>query len=252
MAEAAPERPLPAWSLPREQQSPSRCRPSGRAASRVSGAGGSTGKGVKVCILDSGIEADHPDVGARGRRRRSRRATRSRSSTTSKATSAATGRPVRGSSARSQRTASSIASVSSARIHGQRDGAPRRPSLGGRTRLRRDQHEPVDDEEPLRRPAPRGRRPRLLPPDGARRLGAQHAGRELPLAVLVRDLGGQPRGAGGPDLLLQPQPAGGVLRARRRRGGRLARRRRARSTGNSFATPHVGNLRADPRQASRS
>ncbi len=25
--------------------------------------GGSTGKGVKVCILDSGIEADHPDVG---------------------------------------------------------------------------------------------------------------------------------------------------------------------------------------------
>ena len=55
---------------------------------------------------------------------------------------------------------------------------------------------------------------------GARRLGAQHAGRELPVAVLVRDLGRKPRGAGAARVLLQPEPARRVLRARRERRGR--------------------------------
>jgi subtilisin len=64
MSDAAPERPLPAWSLP-----------SGRAenlelptewpgrVTREWAWGDSTGKDVRVCILDSGVEAGHPMVG---------------------------------------------------------------------------------------------------------------------------------------------------------------------------------------------
>ena len=64
MAEPAPERPLPAWSLP-AGTAESLALPTewpGRVT-REWAWGGSTGKGVRVCILDSGIEADHPDVG---------------------------------------------------------------------------------------------------------------------------------------------------------------------------------------------
>jgi subtilisin len=64
MAEPAPERPLPAWSLP-AGSAESLALPTewpGRVT-REWAWGGSTGKGVRVCILDSGIEADHPDVG---------------------------------------------------------------------------------------------------------------------------------------------------------------------------------------------
>ena len=64
MAEPAPERPLPAWSLPagtaESLELPTEWP--GRVT-REWAWGGSTGKGVKVCILDSGIEVDHPDVG---------------------------------------------------------------------------------------------------------------------------------------------------------------------------------------------
>jgi subtilisin len=64
MAEPAPERPLPAWSLP-AGTAESLALPTewpGRVT-REWAWGGSTGKGVRVCILDSGIEPDHPDVG---------------------------------------------------------------------------------------------------------------------------------------------------------------------------------------------
>ena len=64
MAEPAPERPLPAWSLP-AGTAESLALPTewpGRVT-REWAWGGSTGKGVRVCILDSGVEADHPDVG---------------------------------------------------------------------------------------------------------------------------------------------------------------------------------------------
>ena len=198
MAEPAPERPLPAWSLP-AGTAESLALPTewpGRvtrewAWRRVDR------QGREVCILDSGIEADHPLVGelAGAVAVEVGEGTRSRSSRTSRATSAATERPARGSSARSQRTASSSASVSSAPGSPAAARRSRRPSLGRGAGLRRDQHEPVDDQEPVRRAAPRARRPRLLPPDRARGLGAQHARRELPLALLVRDLGRQPRGA---------------------------------------------------------
>jgi subtilisin len=64
MAEAAPERPLPAWSLP-AGTAESLALPTewpGRVT-REWAWGGSTGKGVRVCILDSGVEAGHPLVG---------------------------------------------------------------------------------------------------------------------------------------------------------------------------------------------
>jgi subtilisin len=63
-AEPAPERLLPAWSLPAgaaetlevPAEWPSR-------VTRDWAWGGSTGAGVRVCILDSGVEAEHPLVG---------------------------------------------------------------------------------------------------------------------------------------------------------------------------------------------
>jgi subtilisin len=64
MAEAAERGPLPAWSLPAggaaeialPAQWPER-------VDREWAWGGATGEGVRVCILDSGVERDHPLVG---------------------------------------------------------------------------------------------------------------------------------------------------------------------------------------------
>jgi subtilisin len=64
VAEPAPERPLPAWSLP-AGTAESLALPTqwpGRVT-REWAWGDSTGQGVSVCILDSGIERDHPMVG---------------------------------------------------------------------------------------------------------------------------------------------------------------------------------------------
>lgn len=55
---------LPAWSLPREETD--RIALAGRWPERVTREwawGGSTGDGVRVCILDSGVEIGHPQVG---------------------------------------------------------------------------------------------------------------------------------------------------------------------------------------------
>jgi subtilisin len=63
-AEPAPERQLPAWSLPagsaESLELPTEWP--GRVT-REWAWGGSTGEGVRVCILDSGVEASHPLVG---------------------------------------------------------------------------------------------------------------------------------------------------------------------------------------------
>ena len=92
---------------------------------------------------------------------------------------------------------------------------------------------------------------RVLPPHGARRLGAQHAGRELPVAVLVGDLGREPRAA--PTRFVyfyNPTPpveffARGVDVDVAWLGGATLR-----CTGNSFATPHMTrDLRARAREA---
>ena len=59
------ERPLPAWSLPPDAIE--RIRLEFEWPERVTrewALEGATGKGVRVCILDSGVEADHPKVGA--------------------------------------------------------------------------------------------------------------------------------------------------------------------------------------------
>jgi subtilisin family serine protease len=56
---------LPAWSLPAGAASEIAVSPDWPAAvSREWALGGSTGAGVRVCILDSGIEAGHPLVGS--------------------------------------------------------------------------------------------------------------------------------------------------------------------------------------------
>jgi subtilisin len=55
---------LPAWSLPKDAVD--RIALSGEWPERVTrewALGGATGKGVRVCILDSGVEATHPRVG---------------------------------------------------------------------------------------------------------------------------------------------------------------------------------------------
>ena len=62
--EGAPEAPLPAWSLPRDAVDgialPAEWP---EHVTREWAWGGSTGKGARVCILDSGVEAAHPMVG---------------------------------------------------------------------------------------------------------------------------------------------------------------------------------------------
>jgi len=56
--------PLPAWSLPREAAARIRiANPLPERVDREWAIGGSAGEGVKVCILDSGVERGHPLVG---------------------------------------------------------------------------------------------------------------------------------------------------------------------------------------------
>jgi subtilisin len=64
VGDPASERPLPAWSLP-AGSAETLALPTewpGRVT-RDWAWGGSTGKGVRVCIVDSGVQPDHPDVG---------------------------------------------------------------------------------------------------------------------------------------------------------------------------------------------
>ncbi len=59
-----PEEQLPAWSLPADEQAPITL-PSHwpEKVTREWAFGGGTGAGVRVCIVDSGVEPDHPLVG---------------------------------------------------------------------------------------------------------------------------------------------------------------------------------------------
>ena len=173
--------------------------------------GGSTGSG-RPRLHPRQRRRARPPAGRR-RRRRGRRLDRRRTASVLVEEDDA-GRPlrprhrVRGDRPRARaRTASSTACACSAPASPA--AAPlllAGPALGDRAGLRRHQHEPLDDEEAVRRRAARARRRRVLPPHGARRLGAQHAGRELPVALLVGDLGRQPRGGRPARVLLQPAP----------------------------------------------
>ena len=65
MSLRAHSEPMPAWSLPASADSAIRLAPGWSApVTREWAWGGATGKGVRVCVLDSGIERDHPLVGA--------------------------------------------------------------------------------------------------------------------------------------------------------------------------------------------
>src|SRR6266545_5940461 len=138
------------------------------------------------------------------------------------------------------------------RVHRQRRSPARGAEVGRRAGLRRDQHEPLDDEAEVRDAAARAGRQRILPPHDARRLGSQHARRELPVALLERDLGRQPRAVRPLHLLLQPHTAGGVLRARRRRRGSVARRGAPRLHRQQLRDPACrGHRRPHPVEAPR-
>ena len=209
--------------------------------------GGATGEGVDVCILDSGVDGDHPLVGglesavavsldgeeasigpgrARRRLRPRHGLRRDRPLARARVPAAQRARARRGE-------------------HGQRRPHPRRPSLRDRAGLRGRQPEPLDDEAQVRRAAARARRRRLLQGHGPRRLGAQHAGRELPVALLLGDLGRKPRGDGLVGVVREP-------RIRRSSSSRAASTSTSpgpaastlRCTGNSFAAPHIAGLSA--------
>jgi subtilisin family serine protease len=58
---------LPAWSLPRDAVDRIAIEPEWpEQVTREWALGGATGAGVKVCILDSGVEFDHPRIGTLG------------------------------------------------------------------------------------------------------------------------------------------------------------------------------------------
>src|SRR5579884_2174503 len=64
LAHEAEDEELPAWSLPADASDSIRIRAGWPdRVTREWAWGGSTGAGVRVCILDSGIELDHPLVG---------------------------------------------------------------------------------------------------------------------------------------------------------------------------------------------
>src|ERR671928_1349614 len=58
------EEELPAWSLPADASESIRIRAGWpERITREWAWGGSTGAGVRVCILDSGVQPDHPSIG---------------------------------------------------------------------------------------------------------------------------------------------------------------------------------------------
>jgi subtilisin family serine protease len=64
VSEGAAERPLPAWSLPADAVERIRLEaPWPERVTRAWALEGATGKGIRVCVLDSGIDPKHPMVG---------------------------------------------------------------------------------------------------------------------------------------------------------------------------------------------
>ncbi len=64
MSEGAAERPLPAWSLPADAVDRIKLEaPWPEQVTRTWALDGATGKGIRVCVLDSGIDPKHPMVG---------------------------------------------------------------------------------------------------------------------------------------------------------------------------------------------
>jgi len=64
MSEGAAERPLPAWSLPADAVDRIRLEaPWPERVTRDWALDGATGEGIRICVLDSGVDATHPKVG---------------------------------------------------------------------------------------------------------------------------------------------------------------------------------------------
>ena len=123
------------------------------------------------------------------------------------------------------RLRASSASASSAPASRAAARPARGPALGGRAGLRRGQHEPVDDEARVRRPAARARR-------HARTSAARCSSPRRTTCRSRATPGGSPRSSRSAatssptrSRSSTTRPAGRVLRPRRRRRGRLARRR---------------------------
>ena len=200
--------------------------------------GGSRGA-VDVCIVDSGVEPGHPLVGAARERPggRPRRRGASRSSRTTRGDVCGHGTACAG-IVRSLAPDCRLHSRPRARSRGDRRGRPdpRGPPPRDRGRSPGDQPQPLDDEAPLRRGAARARRPRLLQPDDPRRVGPQPPGGQLPVALLVRHLGRQPRGARPARLVREP-------RRRPSSSSRAASTSRSRGSGGGIAPLHRQQLR---------
>ena len=205
--------------------------------------GGSTGAGVRVCILDSGVEAGHPLV---GERRSSAVAIVAGTASEpvveddGRATSAATAPPAPASSARSRPTASCTACASS---------APASPGSGPvllaglrwaieqgfdvinmSLSTTKQQFAGVCTSSPTRAYFQRS-----VLVASAHNLPVESYPWRFSSVISV----GSHEEPTTRSRSSEPLPAGRVLRARRRRRRRLARRRQLRSTGNSFATPHM-------------
>ena len=219
---------IPAWALDADAAAGNRLTtPWPHRVTREWAWGGSDGGGARVCIVDSGVDADHPLVGGidravaprdrrgrrdRDRRRRRRRRQRPRDGVRRDRPGA---RPRRRRSRASACSGPDITGAADDLLAGLDWAIEQRfdvISMSLSTRKR----SVVPD---LYRLADAG----LLRGLAAGRVRAQPAGRELPLALRLRVLGRRPRRARPVRDPLQRRPARRVLRPRRRRGGRLDR-----------------------------
>ena len=164
--------------------------------------GGSTGAGVKVAVIDSGVDADHPRVGGvaggvafeldadGGVRVRRERGPARRP-----------GRPRHGLRRDHPVDRSGRGDLqrpgAGRQPQGPRCAAARRRRVERRARHARRQPVAVEQGRGDVRPAARGGRPGLLLRHRARLRGQQPARPDVPLAVRLGDLGGRPRGCRG-------------------------------------------------------
>ena len=210
---------LPAWSEPFAEANRDRLRrggPWGRV-DRGWAFGDGSGRGVRVAIVDSGVERDHPAVGRTARRERRGRAGRrrlaGRAHTAERRRGPRDG--VRGDHPRPRaRGGDRLDPRPRAGQPGQRRRLRRGPLVGDH-RGRRERREPlaVVTQRRLLRAAPRARRRGVLPERAARVRRQQRVRGELSVAVRRGRLRRGARPARSRRVVLQPRAAGRVRRA---------------------------------------